>query len=157
MNSIHLQPTWFRQTELLIYIQACYQLCGSFKFSVKVHFIHNEGKSQHKHDLRVEQFSKRAPSKMWAGTWHFWKERTTCKTTCDVPESVHPLASSCWFQLTICFHSLFSMIPREIFFPHYENVNMISHSSCSKTDANRNATTDHFSFVSRFSSENVCH
>ena len=47
------------------------------------------------------------------------------------------------------------MIAREFFFPHYENVNMISHSNCSKKDANPNVTTDHFSVVSYFSSENV--
>ena len=81
---------------------------------------------------------------------------TACKTTCDGPTSV-PL--SCAQLLVsvnnICFPSLFSMIAREFFFPHYENVNMISHSSCSKKDANPNVTTDHFSVVSYFSSENV--
>ena len=66
----------------------------------------------------------------------------------------HSLARSCWFQLTI--FSFFVFDDRQgIFFSDYENVNMISHSSCSKKDANPNVTTDHFSVVSCFSSENV--
>ena len=159
MNGIHHQQTWFQRSGLLIYIQACYQLCGSFKFSVKVHFIHNDGKSQHKHDQRMEQFSKMAPNKMWPGTWQFWKKMVLhVRLRVMAQGPFHSLARCTQLLVSvnnICFPSLFSMIAREFFFPHYENVNMISHSSCSKKDANPNVTTDHFSVVSYFSSENV--
>jgi len=153
MNGIHHQLTWFQRSGLLIYIQTCYQLCGSFKLSVKVQFIHNEGKSQRKHDRRMEQFSKMAPNKLWPGTWHFWKEMVLhVRLRVMSQRPFHSLARSCWVFL-FCFR----WSPGNFFFLHYENVNMISHSSCSKKDANCNVTTDHFSFVSRFSPENVCH
>lgn len=103
----------------------------------------------------MEQFSKMAPNKIWPGTWQFWKKMVLYVRPRVMSQGpFHSLARSCWFKLTI--FSFFVFDDRQgIFFPHYENVNMISHSSCSKKDANPNVTTDHFSVVSCFSSENV--